>query len=323
MSIEYNAATRRYRFQFKKTIRGETIRRSKLLPAGYTKAEAEAYDARQTLAIYQEYENPDGRVLISDAVLDYMKNHLSDCEDGYGIAKELERLRPFFEGRYLDELGKVGAEYRAAIGTTRKPATIRNKLSYLRAACRYAQASSTELVIDQSLGLRITMPKVENARQMYLSRAQMLKVCKFCPNRTARAVIRIAFYSGMRISETIRAGESLDAMKEKIGYSLRKTKNGSARIAGMHPKLWVLIKYFPLPYKKRWIQRLVRRAMDAAGFKEYTLHDLRHSTASALIKNGADLFTVGKVLGHKSLASTARYSHFDMGTINDAVMKIR
>ncbi|MEB0024127.1 tyrosine-type recombinase/integrase [Actimicrobium sp. CCI2.3] len=80
---------------------------------------------------------------------------------------------------------------------------------------------------------------------------------------------------------------------------------------------------FPLRWKKSWIQKLIRRAMDAAGFQEYVLHDIRHSTASALINAGVDLYTVGQVLGHKSLASTARYAHLDMRSKIDAINKIK
>jgi site-specific recombinase XerD len=53
------------------------------------------------------------------------------------------------------------------------------------------------------------------------------------------------------------------------------------------------------------------------------LHDIRHSTASALINAGVDLYTVGQVLGHKSLASTARYAHLDMRSKIDAINKIK
>jgi integrase len=50
-------------------------------------------------------------------------------------------------------------------------------------------------------------------------------------------------------------------------------------------------------------------ALDRAGIKRIRLHDLRHSYASAAIAHGISLFTVGKLLGHRDLKSTARYSH--------------
>ena len=72
-----------------------------------------------------------------------------------------------------------------------------------------------------------------------------------------------------------------------------------------------------------WMQRLIRGAMNAAGFERLRLHDLRHSTASSLINAGTDLYTVGAVLGHKDSRSTQRYSHLAKETLNKAILKIR
>jgi site-specific recombinase XerD len=221
----------------------------------------------------------------------------------------------------LSELAAVGSEFRQAEMLRLAPASIKNKLSYLRAACRYAQKEYG--MGNVNLRLQVGMPTVKNARQRYLTRQQMLTICKMCTDRTARAVIRISFYIGMRISETILAGRHLRTIQSGEGFFLQDTKNGSMRIAAMHPKLRVLSKYFPLRWKKSWIRKLIRRAMNAAGFQEYVLHDIRPSTASALINAGVDLYTVGQMLGYKSLASTARYAHLDMRSKIDAINKIK
>jgi site-specific recombinase XerD len=39
------------------------------------------------------------------------------------------------------------------------------------------------------------------------------------------------------------------------------------------------------------------------------LHTLRHTFASRLVKEGTDLYAVSKLLGHKSIKMTERYSH--------------
>jgi site-specific recombinase XerD len=59
-----------------------------------------------------------------------------------------------------------------------------------------------------------------------------------------------------------------------------------------------------------------------AGHPETKFHDLRHGAASEMINGGADLFTVGGVLGHKSVVSTKRYSHLVTDRLADAVGKI-
>jgi integrase len=58
----------------------------------------------------------------------------------------------------------------------------------------------------------------------------------------------------------------------------------------------------------RW--KHVRKAAQLTGLR---WHDLRHSTASFLIQNGATLAEVGHALGHRNVATTARYAHLIKG----------
>ena len=53
----------------------------------------------------------------------------------------------------------------------------------------------------------------------------------------------------------------------------------------------------------------VTTALRRAGIENFRWHDLRHSAASFLAKNGASLIEIGAVLGHKSANTTKRYSH--------------
>jgi site-specific recombinase XerD len=97
----------------------------------------------------------------------------------------------------------------------------------------------------------------------------------------------------------------------------------AVRTAPTYPQLRVLLRYLPFTFSQSWLQKLIRKAMNAADFKHLTLDDLRHSTASAMIDNGVDLHTVGAVLGHKDSRSTARYSHRAASTLNAAIRKVR
>ena len=64
------------------------------------------------------------------------------------------------------------------------------------------------------------------------------------------------------------------------------------------------------------------RACKAAGIEDFSLHDLRHTFASQLRINGADLHTVGQLLGHKDLRMTARYSHLSPEYLGAAASKL-
>jgi integrase len=50
-------------------------------------------------------------------------------------------------------------------------------------------------------------------------------------------------------------------------------------------------------------------ALKAAELRGLHFHDLRHTTGSHLRMQGADLFTIKEILGHKDLRMTARYAH--------------
>ncbi|WP_097066859.1 tyrosine-type recombinase/integrase [Nitrosovibrio sp. Nv4] len=58
------------------------------------------------------------------------------------------------------------------------------------------------------------------------------------------------------------------------------------------------------------------------GRDDLRFHDLRHAYGSWLVQNGVDLYLTGKLLRHKSLASTKRYAHFADEQKQNAVKKV-
>lgn len=333
MSAYFDKGRGRWVFEFNKTINGSRVRASKTLPEGWNRTKAQAFDKAESDRLYGIATGATKeRDLIESAVALYVKHRCPELDNGDGVIKELARIHWAYAGRYLDELQEVASHYRdnavvekrdrktGEIVSTKppKPATIKNKLSYLRAACRYAQKFYG---LGKGIAFDVDMPEVRNARKLYVDRGEMLSIARLCKNRYARAVVRIAFYSGMRVGELLDIGA--DSRIDGDGFLLINTKNGEDRVVPIHPRVNAMRNYLPIKYKKRWMQRLIRAAMDDAGFKSLTLHDLRHSAASAMVNNGVPLHTVGAVLGHKDSRSTARYSHLATKTLADAIRKIK
>jgi integrase len=85
--------------------------------------------------------------------------------------------------------------------------------------------------------------------------------------------------------------EMLASVRERADGSpfVLPSNRGGGHLVGLQ-KVWVSIR-------------------SAAGLRDLRLHDCRHSYASIAVADGAALFTIGKVLGHKQARTTEIYAH--------------
>lgn len=316
MSIRYDSRNKRWRFEFDRHIEGRRQRASRLLPKGWTQAQAHAFDLKESARLHALASGIDRpEPLIEDAVLLYLKHHAPTLKTEENLRRELELCFDIYRGKTFAQLPEVARDYKPtrADGTPLAPASVRNRIAYLRAACRYAWKYHGMGESDPAQ--KVAMPRVRNERQTYIDRGQMLAIARLVRHRATRMAIRIAFYSGMRLSEILRA------VPTRQGWLLHDTKNDQPRIVPIHPRVAVCARHF-VACPKITIQSAWQRARDAAGRHDVRFHDLRHSTASALINAGTDLYTVGAVLGHKDSRSTARYSHLSTESLTAAVLRI-
>jgi site-specific recombinase XerD len=143
-----------------------------------------------------------------------------------------------------------------------------------------------------------------------------------------RAILETLFSTGLRVSELCALDRYLDIERGEIsvrgkGEKIRVVfladstkaaikkylaKRGDAEQAlfvSLTPKGRVLGRIIP-----RAVQRLVDRAATSAGVpKKIHPHELRHSFATDLLVNGADLRSVQELLGHANIATTQVYTH--------------
>ena len=191
---------------------------------------------------------------------------------------------------------------------------MRNRLACLKAAARWAWKRHGLVSADPTT--RMQLPAVRNERHVYATRGQMLAICRACDHWQAQVAIRVAFYTGMRL------GELYGVQAQGGALLLADTKNGDRRAVPVHPKIAHLVHLLPLTAPKITVQRAWQRARAAAGLQHLHFHDLRHSAASEMVNAGVDLFTVGRVLGHRDPRSTGRYAHLTAESLAAAVAKI-
>lgn len=313
MSIYRDKRTGRWRFEFDHWVGGRRLRKRRLLPAGFTRAQAEAYERKEGAALWSIAEGTaKPRRTVDEAVARYLTDRVPQLKHASNVQRELDATRDWWAGRPLEELPAACAEYAADQAGALAPATIKNRIAYLRAACRWAWKHRG--IGEADPGARIVVPTVRNSRDTVIDRAQMIALARACRDPGTRALIRIAFYSGMRVGEQY-AAERLPGF-----FVLRDTKNGTPRIVPVHPKAASAARV-PLTPRTQ-IDYWWRQARAAVGLEHVTLHDLRHSAATEMVNAGEDLATVGAVLGHRSAASTKRYAHHGAQRLAAAVGKI-
>lgn len=319
MPIYWDTRNKRWRFEFDRHIAGRRHRATRLLPRGWSQAQADAFERQESARLYAVATGVAGSdPLIDEAVALYLrdKQHLKSYR---ATAQHLAEIAWAYAGKPMSELPAVAAavaEDRAGTreGHTLSLATVRNRLAVLKAACRWAWKRHGLTTSDPTA--RMQLPVVRNERHTYITRAEMLRACRACTNWQTQIAIRVAFYTGMRLGEllAVRPADGL--------LILEDTKNGDRRAVPVHPRIRHLLRHLPLTAPKITIQRAWERARAAVGLEHVHFHDLRHSAASEMVNAGVDLYVVGKVLGHRDSRSTERYSHLTAGTLADAVAKI-
>ena len=124
-------------FDFDRRISGQRVRTRRRLPATWTRAQAEAFDRRETERLISQALGERQQWSIEQAVARYLTERVPALKHGKRQAQEMDLMAPWFEGRLLADLPQVCASYLADHRATLAPATIRNRLRYLTAACRW------------------------------------------------------------------------------------------------------------------------------------------------------------------------------------------
>jgi site-specific recombinase XerD len=157
-----------------------------------------------------------------------------------------------------------------------------------------------------------------------LSRGEVGRLLEAAANRKHRLMLMTAYAAGLRVAEIVNLRVD-DIHSDRMLILVRQGKGNKDRYTLLSPRLlrelreywkeqrprpWLFPNHQGVPLSTSAVQRVFYRAKEQAGIEHgHGIHSLRHSFATHLLESGVDLTVIGRLLGHRNLATTARYLH--------------
>ena len=208
--------------------------------------------------------------------------------------------------------------------------TINRKISSLKSFFKYCL--KTEAIKQSPMG-SIVSPRTSKRLPVYVEKKDMEQLFAYLPfsddwkGRTERLVLLLFYSTGMRLSELIHLKQSqIDPANGQLKVLGKGNKERILPIApplmdqliaykNDRPTEWKLVPHFfisekGMPLQPRTVYGFVNaRLKEITTIEKKSPHVLRHSFATHLMNNGADINAVKELLGHSSLAATQVYTH--------------
>ena len=195
----------------------------------------------------------------------------------------------------------------------------------------------TELLESPKIGLRL--PEVLSVQEIddIIAAIDLSKP----GGQRNKAIIEVLYGSGLRVSELI--GLQLSKLYFEEGYMLVEGKGSKQRLVPLSMQalkqiaLWkmdrnaldikkgnediVFLNSRGTKLTRDMIFKIVKKLATLAGIrKNVSPHTFRHSFATHLLENGANLRAIQQLLGHESITTTELYTHIDVHFLRQTLM---
>jgi integrase/recombinase XerD len=165
-------------------------------------------------------------------------------------------------------------------------------------------------------------PKMPDQLPSVLSRDEVRHFLGSVESLKHRAILTSCYAAGLRISEAVHL-KSSDIDSQRMVIRVVQGKGHKDRYVMLSPKLldtlrdywrivrpkeWLFPGYLDQPITRHAVGVACREAQRRSGLvKPVTPHSLRHAFAVHLLEAGTDVRTIQLLLGHRGLATTAKY----------------
>ena len=231
-------------------------------------------------------------------------------------------IKPQFGDKQPDSIIPLDVDrLRLKLLKTKSPGTVKNVLELLRRVINFGVKKN----LCKGIGFTIEMPKVNNQKTEDLTSEQLsnlIKVIEEDSNLHAANMMKLALFTGMRRGEMFKL-KWKDIDFDRGFIHLRDPKGGPDQNIPLNDEAKRILEthirtdsehVFPGRggRQRTDIKHQVNRIKERAGLpKDFrALHGLRHVYASMLASSGkVGLYTLQKLLTHKSPVMTQRYAH--------------
>lgn len=253
------------------------------------------------------------------------------------------RKRPLVEGRREDVRGFLSQLFANGV----KDRSVARKLSTLRHFYKYLLL---DRIIQNDPTLEIDSPKQWKILPKSLARTEIDSMLESAGEagdsklsvalaQRDQAMVEVLYAGGLRVSEIVNV--KLEDLKLDMGYVLVRGKGDKERIVPIGKAAQEQIgqylgdgrlallngKSSPMLFVRRGGAKLTRqrvwqmvKEISASG-RHASPHMLRHSCATHMVENGADLRTVQTILGHADISTSQIYTHVALDRLKTVYRK--
>jgi integrase len=235
------------------------------------------------------------------------------------LADKLATWHPYITAQPIERAADVAdVAVRDWLANDLAIATINRRLSGLRRIL--ALAYKRWQWIDRDIAVRIPLLPGENQRQVWLTRAEAVRLRRACPPGRSRAAITLLVTTGLRVGELLAL--RAEQVRDGAIHLDARTKTGRPRAVPILPPGNRYTSHVPLRMSYDGLRTAFDRAKRAAGLPSIRLHDLRHTVGSLLAESGASLRDIQVWLGHTSPVTSTRYTHVELARLRSVADQV-
>lgn len=237
-----------------------------------------------------------------------------------------------FQFNKIEELSKEHIRlYLKELGKTNTSASITRKLVSLRMFFNFL---IKEKIIDVNIISDFDLPKINKKLPVILSTTEMQEILETikindhisCRNR---CMLELMYATGLRVSELINLNVS--SINLYMGYIKVIGKGDKERIVPIGEIAKTILDIYLNQYRDKFIKKessllffnnhgnklsreefyiILKQVINKTSInKKISPHTIRHSFATHLLENGADLRSIQELLGHSDISTTTIYTH--------------